>query len=811
MTNFDRLREGKTVEIEPGRTARLNLKDKTFEDSKGKRIYVGGDEDFFPKDESALIKSREKEKIQGEIYRRPAGEFLYQFGQSGLAGASKDWYNKLTQKGDEYTQKKLAQAEVSADIAEESPVTSGAATLASFAPDIALTGGMSAARAAPTLAALHAGPRIIEEPEQVAKEAAIGAAGGYLIDKASSFLNKAAQRRKAIQEFPGKQASVQQQNIAEKNAVDAFNAGENAKFQALRQNVKGANESALKQHQADIETIKNKIIADKNAYENEKFLRESNILKLKNDANVAKANNDAIAKQLESEYLTAKRAAESEERRLAQQFKLQQEQYQEALKKMPELQKKAQLEHGENVVRNMKELEKSFPKNSLISSEELGVSEYIDNQINKSGLAGSAEGSKASRILKSIFPESEIVGGRELSKRYKALEDAIQRSSPEIQEVLSGFKKEMGKRLPEIMENSITFSKIMPSLKKTAETDLKSVLSKVPNLDKATISASNASLSSALREFTPAEFARRLKSGQLGRDLAEKVLKLENFIPGLDASSIQRMMSHKGEWASTNKFLLDQARQKQAFAITNLAEKLDNRLAQYELKAAASSQDVSKKFAKDLRATYGLSKPVEPPSSPSAPPPVDYPIPPSPIPAPAPIQVPPPISPPTIPNMPPKPSMIPEPIAPTAKQFTPIPEPVLSPASGLGERAGDFMEKNLLGGNTLANNPLTKLAGLKYILGKGAIPAEAAYLGLKGLSSPTVAGEVARSTFKQGGIQAIDSWARKYPSYRNGVLESPQERRSLTKEVEDDFEIPIEQKAIIQSKINRGKPLQSAL
>jgi hypothetical protein len=129
----------------------------------------------------------------------------------------------------------------------------------------------------------------------------------------------------------------------------------------------------------------------------------------------------------------------------------------------------------------------------------------------------------------------------------------------------------------------------------------------------------------------------------------------------------------------------------------------------------------------------------------------------------------------------------------------------------MGERAGDLLEQNLMGGRTLTNNPITKLAGLKYVLGKATLPAEAAYLGMKGLTSPTAAGEMARMSFKQGGIQAIQSWAQKYPSYQNGILQNPQERRSLTKEIEDDSEIPLEQKAILQSKINRGKPLQERL
>ncbi len=97
------------------------------------------------------------------------------------------------------------------------------------------------------------------------------------------------------------------------------------------------------------------------------------------------------------------------------------------------------------------------------------------------------------------------------------------------------------------------------------------------------------------------------------------------------------------------------------------------------------------------------------------------------------------------------------------------------------------------------------------MLGSAAVPAEAAYVGMNALTSPTALGEAARMTFRQGGIQAIESWAQRYPSYQNGILQSPQDRRSLTKEIEDASDIPIEQKAVIQSKVNRGKPLQERL
>src|SRR5690606_5737737 len=127
--------------------------------------------------------------------------------------------------------------------------------------------------------------------------------------------------------------------------------------------------------------------------------------------------------------------------------------------------------------------------------------------------------------------------------------------------------------------------------------------------------------------------------------------------------------------------------------------------------------------------------------------------------------VPPPVSPPLIPAMPGKPNLMSKPMAPT-----PLAEPMLPPASGAGERLGDMMESNVLSGLTGGGGikgkleGIGKLAGLKYLLGGAALPAEAAYLALNALTSPGAVGQVARMTFRQGGINAIDTWAQRYPS-----------------------------------------------
>ncbi len=106
---------------------------------------------------------------------------------------------------------------------------------------------------------------------------------------------------------------------------------------------------------------------------------------------------------------------------------------------------------------------------------------------------------------------------------------------------------------------------------------------------------------------------------------------------------------------------------------------------------------------------------------------------------------------------------------------------------------------------------LAKLAGVP--LAKVAAGGAALATGAKALTSPTVAGQALRTGLEQGArlVSVIDSMAQKYPSYRDGVLEDPQERRSLTKEIEDNRQMSPEDKAVYQSKVNRGKPLQERL
>jgi len=813
-SKFDLLRSGQSVEVEPGVSGRLNPKNKTLQLSTGEVLNVANDPDYFPRDDKALKVSRQKESIEKGIKGSP-GEFLHQYTSQGIPGSIGDIAAYLTQTGEEYATRKQAQNEVSNRISKESPYISGAATGANIATDFALTRGMSALKAAPLLTAGSAGSRLFTEPGEVLTETAGSAALGYGLDKVGGYLNRVAQRRAESRAIPGQQQAVREANELGQQNVSNLNKLQQDQYNLLKRDVRNYNENRLRQHQSDLIARENQMIQSKNAYEQSKAAREAEIVKLKNDYEIAKAQRSSEASRLEGEYKAAKMASEQQNKKLQDEFKLAQSQYQESVNQLPELQRQAQKEFSENVVRNSKEIERIFPKSSKFSTDELGVANFIEENINKSGIAGSREGNQARRFLQSVFPEGEFLGGRELSKRYQALEEAIQKSSPEVQSILNGFKNHLGEKFPAILENSIVYHKIMPILKRTLENDVKAVINEINFAGKGSDIAkkqiekyAHQSANTFLKhnDIASHNFIERIQNGELARDIANKIMDVEAFLIDISPDSINNLKRQ-----GTFKYVVEDAQRKHSYFVNELAKKLENRFARYEIKAIESANSASKKLGNEIKTTYGMAEPITPPIPPQPSSNVSLPNAPGELPQVSPINIPPPIAPPQTPALPVKPTLLSEPIAPTPQTFVRQAEPMLAPASGTAERMGDFFEKKLMGGKGLIDNPLTKLAGLKYLLGSAALPAEAAYVGMNALTSPGSAGQVARLTFKQAGIRAIESWAQKYPSYHDGILENPQERRSLTKEIENASDIPVEQKAVIQSKINRGKPIQDRL
>lgn len=906
-SKFDRLRAGEIVEIEPGRKGRLNLENKSFETSDGRTMYVGDDPDFFPPNEDYLKTSRERERINKQVKGRFGGEFIHQFANQGALGAGVDWYNKFTQHGDDYTRTKKVKSEISQKISERSPWTSGAATAASIGTDIALTRGMSALKAAPLLAAVHAGPRIIEEPTQVAGEVAASAAGGWLLGKVENYINKATSRRGVIQALPAQQEAVIAENVLGKKTIDEANvlqnqgfntakenvknynkdlmyqhgkdlnarenqiignknivagqeagreanilsqknqiAKEKAEENILKNNVKTINESRLEQYERDLANRQNKLIEKQNARAEAQTLRDAKILELENEASLAKRQKRSDQAILDREYSLAKEAANAEEKASIQQFKSENAEYEKALEKLPEMQRKVQQEYSENVVKNAEKISQSFPKDAKISSDSFGSSEFIEDYVNKSGLAGSSEANKAKKIIQSIFGDGKILEASEIAKRYKALESVIQKSSPEIKNVLIEFKDHLGRKIPKILADNMAYNKIIGvgnnsplknQIQKQIELSIKNL--KLPlngrGGQKEVLERAKDKANNLLKEINSTDFIKKWESGEIKNQILDS-FSLDDFMSGInDGYGIKSL-------GITEKYVTDTYSKYYNNFINDFEPKLNKILNKANDKIITTDIDAVKRLGGSLKKTLGISNEITPPIAPQSPNPINIPKRPDLIPEipavqypeniphvtkpPLPqrpelmdmpsmnktvFQSPPNVIAPEIPPIPPKPQLMNNPATPIPQTFNPQAIPELPVARGFAEQTGDFLEKDLLGGRGVVNNPIAKLAGLKYLLGKGALPAELAYAGMKGLTSPTAGGEVARMTFKQGGIQAIESWAQRYPSYHDGILENPQERRSLTKEIEDAQDISLEQKAILQSKVNRGKALSQKL
>lgn len=79
---------------------------------------------------------------------------------------------------------------------------------------------------------------------------------------------------------------------------------------------------------------------------------------------------------------------------------------------------------------------------------------------------------------------------------------------------------------------------------------------------------------------------------------------------------------------------------------------------------------------------------------------------------------------------------------------------------------------------------------------------------MRGLTRPTAGMALARGLVQKAGvISAIDSLAMKYPSFSDGVIADPNERLQASADIERNHDLDVEDKAIMQMKINRGQPL----
>jgi hypothetical protein len=433
---------------------------------------------------------------------------------------------------------------------------------------------------------------------------------------------------------------------------------------------------------------------------------------------------------------------------------------------------------------------------TAISNEAMGVEPFISDFIDSSAYAATKEGARASKFLRTIFKGDAQgkLSGEAINKGMRALEETIVRETGPMQEILSEFRNNIVQNLPEKLGNYYTFEKWMPKITSRIIPVIESDLASTFNQSRKVLSDVQVELgrnfvvdlSNSLRANIEEVFAANASNFETA--LTDGLISTEIRSAIESNPSYQKLMDQLIELES---FSLPQRGGGKFIAQDPSVLNIKNQIIGLPEKIANDVTQVSGKYIPDIKLDIATKSSVSEnalsklPSQPN------------------------PISQPAAVN----PAQI---IQPNIHPIPAIPEP-----QGLMQRLAYGLE-NLTGGGLRGtvqaaqqNAPLGimgKMAGIP--VGKMAAVAAAGTMGLNALTSPGIGGQILRSSFEQGSRGAfsfVQQLAEKYPSFHDGIIEDPQERRSLAKEIENSADMPLEEKAVFQSKINRGKPIEGKL
>lgn len=451
-----------------------------------------------------------------------------------------------------------------------------------------------------------------------------------------------------------------------------------------------------------------------------------------------------------------------------------------------QLENQAFVQGGENAVNRIVKTMGKTP----ISAEILGVEDFINSAINTSAHAATSEANYVSKFLRSVFKGDKAakLSGESLKKGVNALDEAILKSEGAAKQLLSEYKSYLSKALPDRLASSYVFEKWAPKISSATEGFEK-------NLDK--IFTGSPEINDTLVQRLGAGYSKNLNQ-EIKKTIEEVLGGYKNNFQALDPALVGQEVSQAIRASKPYQKLMKQVdvmfpelKKKDAFKTFPHYEAVHNAVEKYpDLLAQKVSKNIDK-YLPDIGLDFSTKGGVTQSALEKAP------LAPNILPPPAPVS----------------------PARAVAPNLTPVPQ-VQAP-NGVYEKLASGLESFRNTGPKEAvaavkqNAPaalIAKMAGIP--LTKVALGAGTAATGARALTSPSMAGQVLRTGLEQGArglYQMVDQRAQSYPSYHDGILDNPQDRRSLTKEIEDDQDIPIEQKALIQSKINRGKPVQGKL
>lgn len=430
-----------------------------------------------------------------------------------------------------------------------------------------------------------------------------------------------------------------------------------------------------------------------------------------------------------------------------------------------------------------------------IATEAMGVEPFISDVLESSVHAGSKEGNRAMKFLRTLFKgnaEGKLTG-EAIQKGMRSVDEVIAKEGGNVGEILSQFRTFVTQELPSKVGNYFAYEKWFPKIQTrlipTVENDLLNTFKHSNEvyrdvqgqLGKGFLQDLTSSIKGEIQEIFEANagnFEGALADGTIANEIRAAIEANPKYQAVVD--NLLEYQTIVGKNSQFGKFNIQRP-------VDNGFSAIKSDLMNYPEQVAERFTKITDRYLPDIKLDISTKSGVAENS---------------------------------LNKLPTRPNVIaePPPVNP-AQTFQPnlTQVPQMPEAQGILQKLAYGLEgigETGMGGITqgikdnASTGLLAKMAGVP--LGKMAAVGAGAATGLSALTSPSAFGAVARSGLEQTSrmMKAVEQRASQYPSYTgNGILNNPMERRSLVREIEDDINMKIEDKAIIQSKINRGQPL----
>lgn len=465
---------------------------------------------------------------------------------------------------------------------------------------------------------------------------------------------------------------------------------------------------------------------------------------------------------------------------------------------MPAQQAATQQAFSQNVGQNIAKVA-DILGDAKIPDAALGLENFIVENVERSALAGTPEANRFSKFIQTIFNSNgKGVDKNHLNKAFQAIEGRIAQTEGAEKQLLLDFKDQMAQTLSQVVPEAKIFHKYAEPLSKELVKD-------VEGLVKQTVSRNSAELLSDISKSMKQDFSKGLQE-TLTNDIQSIFQKYTgNFSEAVENGTL---INELRQAISNNPMIQAVRNNGKAFLSKRKIKDLENMNVPVEMthffknyqSLVQDLDDLPKLLLRNFEGNLGkkankigVDKVFETQEINKI-----------------------------LPNIQGAPQAIPQP-APVNPALNVQPNleqvPQLSQGQGIGQTFANFLEdtnirgqlsklKDLFGGKGSATSAgiVAKMAGVPIAKTLGA--AGAGLLGANVLTNPGVRGTHARTMLKQGLLQAyLVSRAQGYPSFRSGILDDPNDRKMFARDIEDDPSLSLEDKAMMQTKVNRGIPL----